>query len=235
MLEVGKLTSYLGGKFLLSNIKKEKEDIIYKSQVLSQYNKEYLGKDKYFKTYYDTPDFIFRNAGINICRTQVKGKPNGEIVVRYDSEKKRVNFLNFMPDTYTLTIPAKDSIMQYKDFVAKAITELITNGLQVNMLQLVNTMVPLLTVSKKRDRFRVVGSNGLKMVMSFDNVIYSNAKNPKEKEKLDVLDIVSGDPKLYGEIYEETTKDLVIENPTIVKTHHSDLFVGLDYVFNMKS
>ena len=28
MLEVGKLTSYLGGKFLLSNIKKEKQDIL---------------------------------------------------------------------------------------------------------------------------------------------------------------------------------------------------------------
>ena len=96
-------------------------------------------------------------------------------------------------------------------------------------------MVPILNVSKKRDRFRVVGSTGLKMIMSFDNVIYSNPKNPKDKEKLDVLDIVSGDPKQYGEIYEETTKHLVTENPTIVKTHHSDLFVGLDYVFNMKS
>ena len=149
MLEVGKLTSYLGGKFLLSNIKKEKNDIIYNSEVLNQYNKEYLGKDKYFKTYYDTPDFIFRNAGINICRTQIKGKPNGEIVVRYDSEKKRVNFLQFMPDTYTLTIPAKDSIMQYKEFVAKAITELVTNGMQTNMLELVKKMVPVIHVDKK--------------------------------------------------------------------------------------
>lgn len=233
MLEVGKLTSYLGGKFLLSNIKKEKLDIIYKSQVLSHYNKEYLGKDKYFKTYYDTPDFLFRKVGINICRTQIKGKPNGEIVVRYDSEKQRVNFLQFMPDTYTLTIPAKDSIMQYTNFIAGAITELITNGLQTNMQNLVKTIIPIIHVDKKRDRFRVVGSDGLKMVMSFDNVVYRSAKS-KDREKLDVLDIVSGDPKQYSQAYEEVTKNLVIENPTIVKTHHSDLFVGLDYVFNMK-
>lgn len=233
MLETGKLTSYLGGKYILSNIKKELIDVTQKSQVLKYFNKESLGKDKYHKIYYDTPDYLFHQVGINICQTLVKGNKTSEIVVRYDSEKKRISFLQYMPDTYTLTVPAKDSIMRYTNFVADAITELITNGLQTDMHELVRTIKPIMVVDKKRERFHFSKSTGLKMLISFDNVVYTSPIT-HEKEKMDIMEIICKSGKNTAQEYLSTVKALIIENPTIVETRHSDIFIGLDYVLNMK-
>ena len=53
--------SWLGGKYLLSNIKKEKNDLLYNSGVLRSYSKNFEGKEVQIKTYYDTKEQFFNN------------------------------------------------------------------------------------------------------------------------------------------------------------------------------
>lgn len=221
--------SWLGGKYLLSNFKKERKDILENSESLRRVYKTFLNKDVITKTYYDTPDFFFKRNGININVNEIRRSDTAQLVVRYDSEHDRINFLKYMPDTYQLDIKAGSSIVEHFDFIDKSISELIINGLRVDLIDVLITIRPVIIVKKKRERWRFVGMNGLKMIVSFDNCEYSSPLNPSNTEKRELMEVAcENHPKQFEEIYNEQMKQLVREFPTIVKIQHSDLFIGYD-------
>ncbi len=221
--------SWLGGKFLLSNYKQERKSILENSESLKRFYKTFLNKDVITKTYYDTPDFFFKSNGININLNEIKRSNNAQIVVRYDSEYDRISFLKYMPDTYLLDIKADSSLMEHFGFIDKAISELIINGLQVDPIDILINIQPVLVVKKKRDRWRFVGMNGLKFIASFDYCEYSSPLNPGETEKMEIMEIAcENHPKEFEELFKNQMQQLVREFPTIVRIQHSDLFIGYD-------
>lgn len=225
--------SCLGGKFLLSNYKKDKSNLIQLSILLKSFSRDFLGKEVLEKVYYDTKDFFFHKNGINISLNTIKGSKEKEICVRYDSEKERVNYLIYMPDTYVIKIDVKDSLSNHYQFMADSVTDMIANGLQVDLMELLPKIVPIVIVNKRRERWQCNNNYGLRLKLSFDFAEYSSPQ-VTSKTKLEMLEILSENPKEFTDAYNEFTNKLVVENPTIVKTSHSDLFIGLDYLFNMR-
>jgi len=220
--------SWLGGKYLLSNLKKEKNDLLYNSGILRSYSKNYEGKEVQTKTYYDTKELFFNKNGISIGISNNKGEKTSTLVVRYHSDKERISYLSYMPDTYETTIDIKSPIQNHFHFIAKAIRELIINGLEVEVLDVLKEIKPIMVVKKKREKYRISGMNQLRMFFYFDNCEYQTSL-AKGKEKMDILEIVcENEPGEFAELYNKVTKDLVIENPTIVETSQSDLDIGLD-------
>ena len=219
--------SWLGGKYLLSNIKKEKNDLLYNSGVLRSYSKNFEGKEVQIKTYYDTKEQFYNNNGISIAISNKKGEKTCELVVRYNSDKERISYLSYMPDTYETTIDIKSPIQNHFHFIANAIRDLIINGLEVDILDILKEIKPIMVVKKKREKYRISGMNQLRLFFYFDNSEYQTSL-AKGKEKMDIFEIVcENDPREFEQLYNQLTKDLVIENPTIVETSQSDLDIGL--------
>ncbi len=226
-------TSCLGSKFLLTNIKKEKPAITKSSALLRTFFKDFIAKEVQEKHYYDTKDLFFHKAGINIGFNYVKGAKTNEIVVRYDSEKERVCYLEYMPDTYTLKIDKKNTLFDHKDFIVKAITEMIPNGLQTDLFIKLDQTERVISTKKVRERWRYTNNFGLKLMLSIDNAVYTSTLT-KSKEVINVLEILGDNPKENADKFNAFKKALLLENPTIIETHHSDLFIGLDYLLNIK-
>lgn len=219
--------SWLGGKYLLSEIKKEKNDLLYHSSVLRTYSKNYEGKEVQTKTYFDTQELFFNKNGISISISNNKGEKTSSLVVRYHSDKERISYLSYMPDTYETTIDLKSPIQNHFHFIAKAVRELIINGLEVDILDVLKEIKPIMLVKKKREKYRISGMNQLRLYFYFDNCEYQTSL-ARGKEKMDIFEIVcENEPKEFEEIYNKVAKDIVVENPTIVETSHSDLDIGL--------
>lgn len=229
---VGK-SSNIGGKFLLSDMKKEKFDLLSLSLILKVFSKENIGKDIQIKTYYDTKDYLFFKNGINISINEIKGNKFRELVIRYDSEKKRISYLLTMPDTYTINIDLKTSITSYASYIASAISDMIPNGLQMDLVEVSKTLIPFIIATKKRERYKFVNNQGFKLIFSFDNVEYFSPPT-RDKQKMDILEMTCLNSKEYIDMFNAFANNITRENPTIVEIQHSDLFIALDYLLNMK-
>ena len=214
-------SNYLGSKYLLDNLKKQKIQILH-AQFLKGYGISLYSKEVIVKTYYDTQDSFLSQVGITININ--KRKEGGELVVRFNKDANRIMFLTNIPDTFSKKINAKDSIHKHFDFIANAIYELIPNGISADVRTLLNDIRPIMVVEKKRERFRIINANGFKTIMSFSNSTYSNQFN-RTRSKVEVLELQSESGQ--HEFYPIFTKLLTFEFPELISLDASDLNVGL--------
>ncbi len=229
------INSSLGSKLVMKDYKKDKEHFTKLSTVIRSNFGHYVDRYNLKKIYYDTEDLFFHSVGINICETiESNDKKEKEIIVRYDSEVERISYLKFLPDTYLLKVPKKDKISKHYDFIESAILQLITNGLQTNVIELLQKTKPLIIVDKKREHWLFNLPSKLTVNFNFDNCIYTTPRC-KDKYKVDILETMAENkPNEFSEVYAEFIHDLIMDLPTLIKTKHSDLFIGLDYLLNIR-
>ena len=226
------VNSSLGTKLVMQNYVKDKE-YLTKFSTLVRHG-QFLGRSKITKTYYDTEDLFFHSVGINICVTSESSSKEKEIVVRYDSKVERISYLKFLPDTYLLKVKPSSKLSNHYDFIESAILQLITNGLQTNVKKLLETVKPLIMVEKERETYFFTQPNQLKVNFNFDKCIYTTPRN-KDKYKVNILEIMAENkPDEFADIYNQFKKDLILDLPTLIETKHSDLFIGLDYLLDVR-
>ncbi len=228
------VNSSLGSKLVMSNYKKDKEHLTRYSTLVRKNFGHYVESTKIIKTYYDTDDMFFHSVGINICETIDKKHKEKEIIVRYDSNVERITYLKFLPDTYYLKVKTGDKISKHLDFIESAILQLITNGLQTNVMNLLKTIKPLIMVNKDREIWNYALPNKLIVNFNFDRCVYSTTKN-RDKYKVDILEITAENkPNEFSDVYNNFIKDLIMDLPTLIEAKHSDLFIGLDYLLDIR-
>ena len=105
--ELGRRENYVGEKYLIESYKDIQKNILKTSNVLKNYGVSTTLKDVVVKNYYDTDDLFFRKLGINISVNIYKGRPYADLVVRYDSEQERIQFISDIPDTYIKKVGKK--------------------------------------------------------------------------------------------------------------------------------
>ncbi len=223
-------SNYLGTKFSLDNLKKDKLTIMKNSPTLKSYSVQLVGKDVLQKVYYDTPDFYLFNRGIVVNINSFKGKSNAELVVRYESEKKRIAFLSNIPDTFAITIPAKANILNYSEFIAEAISNLLPNGIEVDAEQFLHKCAPVFKILKKRESYRVIHINGLKCMFFFSQAEYSTSLN-RRKTRLELFEIESSTINLKND-YDMLVKLLKFEFPKLIEIEHSDFIISKENLLN---
>ena len=231
-MENAKKSNYLGTKFLVDNLKKDRKTIMA-GGYFKGFGFDGSSKDITTKSYYDTQDFFLQLNGITINKNDYKGKLYSDLVVRYESEKKRIEFLSDFPDTFAIQIPAKHSIYQHIDFIAYAIGELLPSGLGVDVPTLIQAMSPVIIVTKKRDYMRAYSANGLKMFVYFTSAEYTTPLIPKLKQKIEMVEFDS-DTIEHRKEYDDFIKRVVFSNPKLIELQHSDVLIGREYLFNVK-
>ena len=229
METVKKRLNYFGSKLLIDNMKIYKNDVLNKNELLKTFLVSHYAKDVVTKTYYDTPDNFFLNSGINIHLNVIKGKPTAELVIRYDSVKERINFLMDMPETFSMQIPAKESIRQHLDDIAYAVNEIVPSGLYTNVDDKVRQLQPFIIAKKKRDRYKAVSNSGLKLILSFDTTEYSSPR-ARHKVDMELLEISSESDRSLAKDYDDFIKNIILEKPYLVKLKTRDLFIGVEYL-----
>ena len=217
-------SNYLGTKFLLDNLKKDKNTIFKTSETLKSYSVEYINKDIMHKTYFDTPDFYLHQRGIVININTYKGKQKAELVVRYESEKQRIEFLSDIPDTFATEISAKDSIFSHAEFIADAISQPLPYGIEVDGINIVRQCIKVFDIEKKRENYRVINIQGLKCTFSFTTAVYKTNLN-RNVHKTELLEIESNTVNKVVE-YSTLRKLMVFEFPKLVETFHSDFLIA---------
>ncbi len=231
-MEEAKKSNYLGTKFAVDNLKKDRKRIMG-CGCFKGFGWDPMYKDVSIKTYYDTPDFFFQTHGITINKNDYKDKLTSDLVVRYESEVKRIKFLSDFPDTFAIQIPSKDSIIQHLEFVSYAIGELLPSGMGVDVTNTLHFIRPIISVNKKREYYRGYHISGLKMFVFFTSAEYTTPLNKKLKQKIDMVELDSETIDRKAE-YDEVIKKLTFSNPTLVELKHSDVLIGREYLFNMK-
>lgn len=226
--ELGRQENYTGYKFLIEDYKSIFNNIMKTSSLLKNFGVSSSLRDTVEKNYYDTQDMFFRKNGVNISVNVYKNRPYADLVIRYDSAVKRIQFLSDIPDTFIKKIGKHDKIYQYYDYIAKAIGELCPNGLNINVLETVKTIVLKLKVTKKRDRYRAINSRGLKIILSFEQSVYMNAK--RSKVKLNILELRLDSPSNTQLMFDEFVHSLQLAEYRLIKVQNSDLFIGQDYL-----
>src|SRR5690554_4370264 len=131
MEQMVKRSNYHGQKFLIENLKTDKQSVLSYNGVLKTFGVSGRWKDRTVKTYYDTEDMFFRKKGINISIDTFNNKKMADLVVRYDSHVKRANFIGNIPDTFIKKISKRQSIVPNHNYIATAVLELIPQGLNV--------------------------------------------------------------------------------------------------------
>lgn len=231
-MEEAKKSNYLGMKFAVDNLKKDRKKIL-ECGCFKGFGWDPEYKDVSSKTYFDTPDFFFQSRGITINKNDYKGKLTSDLVVRYESDVKRIRFLSDFPDTFAIQIPAKNSITQHFNFISQAIAELLPSGLGVNIEDTLRSIVPVICVNKKRTYYRGYHVSGLKLFVYFTSAEYSSPLAKKIVQKIDMVELDSETIDHKAE-YDDVIKKLTFSNPTLVELKHSDVLIGREYIFNMK-
>ena len=227
--DLGRRENYVGQKYLIENYKDIQKNIIKTSNVLRNFGISSTVKDVVDKVYYDTDDMFFCRLGITISLNTYKGRPYTDLVVRYeDGDQGRIKFISDIPDTFIRKVNKKDTISKHFEYIASVVLELIPNGISVEPLEMVRKLKPKLKINKKRERFRVINSNGLKIILSFDQCVYANMA--KAKVKLNILELRLDSPSETAPLFEKFVRDLQIAEYRIIKTQDSDLFIGQDYL-----
>ena len=226
--ELGRRENYVGEKYLIESYKDIQKNILKTSNVLKNYGVSTPLKDVVVKNYYDTDDLFFRKLGINISVNIYKGRPYADLVVRYDSEQERIQFISDIPDTYIKKVGKKDHISKHFEYIATAIGELMPSGIGVEPIEVVKLLKLKISIKKKRERYRVIHSNGLKVILSFEQSVYSNAKHAKVK--LNILELRLDSPYETSTLFQKFMQELRLAEVRMIKTKHSDLFIGQDYL-----
>ncbi len=227
--DLGRRENYVGEKYLIEAYKDIQKNIMKTSNVLRNFGISSTIKDVVEKTYYDTDDMFFCRLGITISMNAYKGRPYVDLVVRYeDGDQGRIKFISDIPDTFIRKIGKKDLISKHYEYIASVVLELIPNGISVEPLEMVRRLKPRLKITKKRERYRVINSNGLKVILSFDQCVYANMA--KTKVKLNILELRLDAPSETAPLFEKFVHDLQIAEYRMIKAKDSDLFIGQDYL-----
>lgn len=221
--------NFLDAKFSLDNLKKQKEAILKNPVTFVGFDRLGVNKDVMIKEYYDTPDFFLQAHGVTVNKNSIKGEKMAELVVRFDTGRERIQFLSDIPDTFSLEIPAKDSIYKYSEFIANSISSLVPSGLNVDLLRLANTITKICTVKKNREMYKFINITGLKINFTFEKVEFDSSIS-RAKEVVDMLEITSLDLDKCDE-YNAFVKKVSFNNPTIIKLKNSDILLAQDYLF----
>ena len=226
---LGRNENYVGEKYLIENYKEIKNNIVKTSGILKNFGVNPPLKDVVEKKYYDTDDLFFRQLGVNISVNVYKSRSYADLVVRYDSDKIRFQFLSDIPDTFIKKIGKKDLISQHFEYIAQVILELIPNGISIEPMEKVQLIQLKLIIKKKRERYRIINSRGLKIIFSFEQSVYMNQK--RNKVKLNMLELRLDSPvHKTGEMFEKFIHDLRITEHRLIKLKRSDLFIGQEYL-----
>ena len=218
-MELIQVANLINGRYILSDYKKDKKEIL-NSQLLASYSVDKLGVTNIEVVYFDTPDFFFAEKGINVY-TSTYGNTK-ELVVCYDeSQVTRVEFLRNIPNFYKMNIGKKDNISKYYDKINEAIHKVFPTGLNVNVEDILRNAKPQVIIEKKRDSYRVVNNQGLRLTVSFDQCKYINI-NKKQKDKGDTLDIVAEGFKAK-EDFDTFLKYVIRDFPQLLKTNNNEL------------
>lgn len=231
-MELNEKVNFLDTKFSLDNFKKQKISILTNPTTFTGFDRIGSGKDVVLKEYYDTQDFFFQDRGITININSTKGKKTSELVVRWDTGRERIRFLSNIPDTFTKEIPNKASIHSYSEFIAQSISELVPNGLNVDIQQMSKSLIKVFSVRKNREYYKYINISGLKLKLSFSKTEFFTNLNRK-KENVLMLEITTDDTNKQME-YDVFTKKLTFNNPTLIKLKNSDMQLGRDYLFPKK-
>ena len=224
-----KQRSYLGNKLLLSDIKKDKKIFLDDVYIKENCSVSPIGKDIQLKTYFDTADNYFASIGINISRNAYKNNPICEYIVRYDSNIERIGFLSDMPDTFKIFANVKDPLSKFYEYFGNSVRDIIPAGLNVDIMQVISEIRPIVNVTKKREKYKVSHINGLKMTITFDMAEYSSPLI-RDITKLNEMELVSESYDKSDEV-EAFTKHCILENPNLIRLRHSDLFIAKEYLF----
>lgn len=220
-------SNYSGAKLMLINLRKDKK-AVFTSGVLRTYGVSAPRLDKVTKTYYDTKTLFFRKHGINIAIIKYNDRSYSDLVVRYDSEVSRVNFISGIPDTFIKKIRKGESLAMQFNYIATAILELIPRGLSVDAFEIVRDIKPVVVINKKRERYRIIHNDGLKMVFSFESNTYHNLQNGS-KHKMPLLDIRMESVESFKTEFYEYVRKILVNHPDFLAQKHSDLLVTYDY------
>lgn len=227
--DLGRRENYVGQKYLIEDYKDIQKNILKTSNVLRNFGISLNVKDTVEKHFYDTDDMFFYRLGITISLNSYKGRPYTDLVVRYeDGDQGRIKFISDIPDTFIRKVGKKDSISKHFEYIASVILELIPNGISVEPLEMVRLLKLKLKVTKKRERYRIINSNGLKIILSFDQCVYANTA--KAKVKLNILELRLDSPSKTAPLFERFVRDLQIAEYRMIKTQDSDFFIGQEYV-----
>lgn len=222
-MELTQIANFTNGRFLISNMKSDKNAILT-GELLSSFSVGALGSTYNEKVYYDTPDFFFAEKGINIYTVNLNGN-NKELIIRYDSEQvKRIEFLKNIPNYFKIKISKDDGINKYYNEIIEAIYKVFPSGLNVNVEEYLRASVPQVKIFKKRDCYRVVNNTGLKMVMSFDNAEYSKVGS-KQKALQPTLDVVCEACK-RKEDFDLFLKTIIRDYPKLIRIESNELTVA---------
>ena len=229
MEEMVRRANYTGEKFLVTNLKLDKKSVLRHDGVLKTFGISAPKFDTTKKYYYDTPNLFFRKNGINISVNEYSDKSYSDIIVRYDSSVSRIKFLSDLPDTFIKKIPKHDLLTKHYNYMATAILELVPKGLNADVFDVIRNIKTILVVTKKRERYRIINNNGLKMMFSFENNLYYSTKH-RTKYKLQMLEIRMESDSKTKELFEDFVHKLHLQQALFIKQKHSDLFIGLDYL-----
>lgn len=216
-------------KFLLpaKNYKIFEKDILNREGVLAPYGIEFNGNNLIEKVFFDTVDRFFFANGIMINLVKDRNSSVNKIIVRYQGETKRIQFVSDLPTLLSKEINKKDFFSAHFDFITDAIKQIMPAGLGVDIASYVSSIIPVFVVIKKSKRYRVINNNGLKMVFSFEDVEYINNAN-RNRAKLLQFEIKLEDES-KEELFDKFVKRLILQVPTIIQMKDSDLLNGLDY------
>ena len=230
MEEMVRRANYLGQKYLLTNLKIDIKSTLRADGILRTYGISAPRFDTVKKFYFDTPDMFFRKNGINISLNEYSTKGYSDIIVRYDSTQERIAFISNLPDTFIKKIRKTDKIDKHYDYMATAILELVPKGLHADIFEVIKLIRPILQVTKKRQRYRIINNNGLKMVFSFEKNLYKSLTH-KQSIKLQTLEVRLESPQIKTEqLFAEFLHKLHLQEAMFIKLEKSDLFIGQEYL-----
>lgn len=228
-MEKAEKTNFLDTKFSLDNLKKQKKFILENRITFIGFDRLGSSKDVMIKEYYDTPDFFLHDRGITVNKNTIKGKKTSELVVRFDTGRERIKFLSNIPDTFSIQIGRKDSIYKYADFIASSISELVPNGISVDLMQLAHSIYRVCTVTKQREVHRFINITGLKLDISFAKVkLESNISRAKDDLLMMEITCLDADK---SEDYQAFVKKISFNNPTLIKLKNSDIEIAKNTIF----
>ena len=223
--------NYTGRKYLLTNLRADEKAIMKAGGFLKTFAIYSPIKDTVTKVYYDTPDAYFQSIGIIININQYKGKDKAELILRYDSPTERINFLNDIPDTFIFRIDKFKKINSMYEELEDYLIQLYPTGFGTDIKDKIKALKPYLKVNKKRKRYKVVNPNGLKVIMSFEESKFYNRFNGNNSVKLDVLELrLDSDFARTIKLFQNFEHELILQDTSIIKLEHSDLFIGQEYL-----
>ena len=216
-------------KYLLpgKSMKPYMEEVLSKEGILAPYGVSNEGPDYIEKIYFDTRDRFFFNNGLLITMTKSRVAKMHVIEVRQEGEDKRIHFISDMPKNRMLEIEKKDYFSAHFDFITDSLLQIRPSGLGVNIPSYVNSIIPVFMAVKKATRYRIINNNGMKAMLSFEEVEFINNAN-RNKHKQFQLEIKLEDIEKH-DLFEKFIKRLVLQVPTIIPIKHSDILNGLDY------